>query len=267
MIKLTLYGLCCWRVVSFDWKRIIEEIDINMETSKEIKSLYRIGGVAAALQLVVILGYTVVGAILGPKPDSAEAYFAVYLESPAAAILRGDFLLLILIGLYLGTFPALYAALRRQSPVYVALATLFTVMAVVGTFATESTFSLLYLGRHFVTAGETQRMQLLAAAEAVIAVDMWNSSAAYMGGMLLQGAGVMISIIMLRSKDFSKVTAYTGLLGNGFDLIQHILHPFAPAIAAPIQMFMGIFYFVWFPMLARDFFKLAKESNDSTWKD
>jgi hypothetical protein len=232
---------------------------MNIETSKEIKGLYRIGGVAAALKLVAILGYAVVAAVLGPKPASVEAYFAIYLESPAAAVLRGDFLLLILIGLYLGTFPALYAALRRESPVYAALATLFTIIAVTGTFATESTFSLHHLGSQFVTASEAQRSQLIAAAEAVIAADMWNSSAGYMGGILLQGSGVMISVIMLRSKNFSKVTAYAGLLGNGFDLLQHIIHPFAPSIAAPIQMFMGIFYFVWFPMLARDFFRLAKE--------
>ncbi len=234
---------------------------MDLKTSREIKSLYRIGGTAALLQLAAILGYAVIAVVLGPKPAGAEAYFAVYLESPTAAALRGDLLLLILIGLYLGTFPALYAALRRQSPVYTALATLFTVMAVVGAFATESTFSLLHLGRQFVTAGEAQRSQLVAAAEAIIASDMWNSSAAYMGGILLQGSGVMISVIMLRSKDFNKVTAISGLLGNGLDLIQHILHPFAPSISAPIQMFMSIFYFVWFPMLAWDFFRSAKEQS------
>ena len=68
----------------------------------------------------------------------------------------------------------------------------------------------------------------------------------------------MISIIMLRSQDFSKVTAYAGIFGNGLDLIQHIIHPFAPEISATIQMVMGLGYFVWFPMLAWDFFKLAK---------
>jgi hypothetical protein len=231
---------------------------MNIETSKEIRGLYRIGGVAAALQLVTVLGYAVVAAVLGPKPVSAAAYFAVYLESPAAAVLRGDFLLLILIGLYLGTFPALYAALRRESPVYTALATLFTIMAVAGIFATESTFALHHLGSQFVTASEAQRSLLMAAAEAIIAADMWNSSAGYMGGILLQGSGVIISVIMLRSKGFSKVTAYAGLLGNGIDLIQHILHPFVTFNLEPIHTFMGIFYFVWYPMLARDFFRLAK---------
>ena len=230
-------------------------------SSNNLKGLYTIGGVSAILQLLSILTYSVLLGVLGPKPTSAAEYFAVYEGSPLGAFLRGDFLLLVLIGLYLGTFPALYMALRNLSPVYTALATLFTVMAVVGSFATESSFSLLHLGEQYVNAtSEAMRTQLLAAGEAVIASDMWNSSAAYMGGILLQGSGVMISVIMLRSKDFSKVTAYSGLLGNGFDLIQHILHIFLPSVSSFITVFMGVFYFVWFPMLARDLFRLAKEA-------
>jgi hypothetical protein len=99
---------------------------------------------------------------------------------------------------------------------------------------------------------------LLGAGEAVLASGMWNSSAAYISGILLQGAGVIISLVMLRSKDFHKVTAYAGLLGNGLDLIQHVLHPFAPSISETIQMVMGLFYIIWYPMLAWDFFKLAR---------
>lgn len=226
------------------------------------KSLYTIGGVAAILQLITILTYSVLIAVLGPKPTSAEEYFAIYQASPLEAVLRGDFLLLILIGLYLGIFPALYIALRRLSPVYTALATLFTIITVTLTFANESTFSLLHLGKQYVAvSNDALRIQLQAAGEAVIASDMWNSSGAYMGGILLQGSGVMISVIMLRSKDFSKITAYAGLLGNGFDLIQHIIHPFTPSISAFIMMFMGLFYFVWFPMLGRDFLRLSKEQS------
>ena len=228
-------------------------------STSNMKSLYTIGGVAAILQLITILTYSVLIGVLGPKPTSAEEYFAIYQASPLEAILRSDFLLLILIGLYLGTFPALYVALRRLSPVYTALATLFTIMTVALTFANESTFSLLHLGKQYVHASsDAMRIQLQAAGEAVIASDMWNSSAAYMGGILLQGSGVIISVIMLRSKEFSKVTAYSGLLGNAFDLVQHIIHPFTPSISSYIQMFMGLFYFVWFPMLARDFSRLAR---------
>lgn len=227
---------------------------------KEEKSLYTIGGIAAILQLVAILSYVVVTATLGPKPASAEEYFVIHQASGLASVLRGDLLLVILISLYLGTFPALYVALRGVSPVYAGLATVLTLIGVAGAFANESTFSLFHLGEKFIAATEEQRSQLIAAGEAVIASDMWNGTAAYMGGILLQGSGVMISLIMLRSRDFHKVTAWSGLLGNAFDLTQHIIHPFLPSAAVSIQMFMGLFYFVWFPMLAWDFFRLARRS-------
>ena len=237
----------------------IQQQTTELPNSKsDLKSLYTIGGVSAFLQLVVVLSYSVVIAMLGPKPTTAAEYFAIYQSSRLESVLRGDFLLLILIGLYLGTFPALYVALRRLSPIYTALATLFTIIAVTLTFANESTFSLFYLGDQYATATEVQRAQLLAAGEAVIASDMWNGTAAYMAGILLQGSGVMISVIMLRSRDLSKVTAYAGLLGNGLDLIQHVIHPFAPSISAIIIMVMGLFYFVWYPMLGRDLLRLGK---------
>ncbi len=231
--------------------------------------LYRIGGVAALLQLATILAMAVVMGVLGPKPTSAEGYFAIQQSSKLEAVLRGDILTLVLIGLYLGTFPALYAALRRASPVYMALAALFTFIVVTLAFAGEPTFSLLHLGEQYAVATtEAQRVQLLAAGEAVIASDMWNSTGAYMSGILLQGAGVMISVIMLRSRDFSRVTAYAGLVGNGLDLFQHVLHPFVPSIMDLVTPVMGIFYLVWFPLLARDLFRLARDrSKNGTQED
>jgi hypothetical protein len=118
------------------------------------------------------------------------------------------------------------------------------------------------LGSQYGAAtSEIVRTQLVAAGEAVTASDIWNSSAGYMTGLLLQGGGVIISLVMLRSKDFSKVTAFAGLLGNALDLVQHILHPFTPSLSATIQMVMGPFYFVWFPMLARDLFRLRRKQQ------
>jgi hypothetical protein len=117
--------------------------------------------------------------MLGPKPASAAEYFSVYQASPLAMVLRGDFLLLFLIGPYFGTFPALWWALRRVGPVAATFATLFTFVAVTICIASESTFAMLQLGGQYVAvASEAVRAQLLAAGEAVIASDMWHSSGA-----------------------------------------------------------------------------------------
>jgi hypothetical protein len=228
-----------------------------------LKKLYTIGGAAAFLQLAAIVAYSIALGILGPKPSSAEEYFVIQQSNALEVVLRGDFLLLILIGLYLGTFPAMYAALRHIDPVFTALATLFTIIGVIITFANESTFAMLHLGDLYAAAtSEAQRVQYLAAGEAVIASDMWNSSGAYISGILLQGAGVMISVIMLRSKDFSKITAITGLLGNAIDLTQHVIHPFAAPASEVLSMIMGPFYLVWFIMLGRDLLRLARKPEE-----
>jgi hypothetical protein len=233
------------------------------KTNFKPKTIYLIGGISALIQLAAILGLIAIMAALGPRPTSAAEFFAIQQTNPLAVLLRGDFVLMFfLLGAYLGTFPALWWNLRHVSPIAATFATLFTGIGVILSFSGESTFALLHLGDLYHAAtSEAQRAQFLAAGEAVLAAGWWYSSGSYMTGILLQGGGVIISLVMLRSRDFSKVTAISGLLGNAFDLIQHSLHPFAPSLAAPIQMFMGIFYFVWFPMLARDFFKLAKGSS------
>ena len=223
--------------------------------------LYKISSVAALLQLAVIVVYFFVIAILGGTPTRVEEYLTLLQNTPLVGILRGDLFNLLIVALYLGLTPGLYLALRRVHPVGAAFSSLLILIAVILCFGSNSDFSMLHLsGRYTSAATEAQRSQIVAAGEAILATNMWNSSGAYVSGLFLQGAGVLISITMLRSKDFSKVTAIAGLLGNGLDLVQHILHPFQPSIFALVLRAAGPFYLIWFPMLARDFLQLVKST-------
>jgi hypothetical protein len=126
--------------------------------SNDWKNLYIIGGIAALVQLAAILIYTVAMVVLGPKPTSVEEYFMLQHSNRMASVLRGDFLLLFLLAPYFGTFPALWMALRRTSPIAATFATLFTFVAVTICFAFESTFALQYLGNKYALAtSEAQR--------------------------------------------------------------------------------------------------------------
>jgi hypothetical protein len=80
-----------------------------------LKKLYTIGGFAALSQLAAILIYTVAMMVLGPKPTSVEEYFMLQQSSRLASVLRGDFLLLLLLAPYFGTFPALWVATRQSN--------------------------------------------------------------------------------------------------------------------------------------------------------
>ncbi len=224
--------------------------------------LYRLGGTAALLQLAAVLVTIVASASLGARPETVQDAFAAYQASKLAGMLRDDFTSLAMIALYLGTFPALYVALRQVNATWTALATLFVFVGVATCFSVHSGFSLMALSDRYAAAtSEAQRSQLLAAGEAILASDLWHSSGGYMAGILLQGAGVLISLVMLRSREFSKLTAYSGLLANAVDLAQHLLHPFTPSISATLMMVMGPFYLLWFPMLARDLFRLGRGAS------
>jgi hypothetical protein len=225
------------------------------------KGLYTAGGAAALMQLVCTLAIIIIAFTLGPKPGTADEYFTILQNDRFAGLLRDDFSSLIIIALNLATFPALYAALRRVNGAYAALATALVFVGVTSSFATHSGFSMLHLSDQYAAAAtDAQRSQLLAAGEAIIASDMWNSSGGFLAGILLQGGSVLISVVMLRSKDFSKVTAYAGMLANGFDLAQHMITPFAPSIGTIILMVASPFYLVWFPSLGRDLYKLGRRT-------
>lgn len=222
---------------------------------------YRIGGIAAWAQLIITLILIGVTFVVGGKPANAAEYFAAYGDSKLIGLLRDDFSSVIIISLYLFTAPALYLALRRTAPVLAAYATLFTLIAITVTYATHSGFSLMHLSDAYAQAMDaTQQSELLAAAEAVIASDIWNSTGGYAGGILLQGAGVLLALAMLRGDDFGRLTAYAGLLANGIDLLQHLLHPFTPGLSEIILWVAGPAYFLWFPLLGRDLLRLSRRA-------
>jgi len=235
-------------------------VRIDLE-KQNLKTLYTIGACATLLQLFVIILYMLVMAVFGPRITSAETFFLIQKTESFAVLFRGDLLLLVLVGLYLGNFPALLVSLWQTKPLTTLFAFLFTIIAVSLSFAGESSFALFHLGKLYAVAvSDLERSQLVAAGEAILANGWWSSSSSYITGILLQGSGVMISIVMLKSVEFSKITAITGIAGNSFDLLQHLLAPFTTGISEYLSFAM-ILYLVWYPMLARDLFRLAKNQG------
>lgn len=80
--------------------------------------------------------------------------------------------------------------------------------------------SMLPLGDRYAAATTVEaRAQLLAAGETILATDMWHSTGAFVGGLLFQGAAVLVSVVMRRTRVFSRTTAWVGILTHGLDLV------------------------------------------------
>lgn len=235
------------------------ELHVNRAVS------YRAGAWAVVLQLVGLATMMLAAALWGGMLGSATDYFNAYARSPVRLLVQSNlWSTLFLIVPYWVSCVALYLALRHRSQMLVTYATAACVVAVILAIGSDPTVALVRLATRFAASSDAaERNALLAAAETVIANDGWHGTAGYMTGVLLQGAGVVYGLLMYRSADFARVTAISGVTANGLDLVQHLLHPFLPAVSIAIVPVMGLGYLVWFPALARDLFALGRHSETS----
>jgi hypothetical protein len=223
------------------------------------------GGIAAFLQLVCVILTMLVVFTTGGEPTSAVEYFSLLGNNRLIGLVRSDIPSIATIALYTLTLFGLYAALRHQHPGGMALTTALGFAGVILWLGSHSLLSMLSLSDQYAAAiNETQRSQLLAAGEAVIASDMWHSTGSFISGIFLQGSTTLISILMLKSNVFSRGTAWVGILAHGIDLVHVILMVFIPALGAILMAVAGPLYPFWFFMVGRRLIQLAgSPQNDN----
>jgi len=194
------------------------------------KSLYRIGGGAILIavvffrrnygvELVTFKGFGIWSGVPTAIPRSAVDWFSLLQSHWFVGLnLLGlrDLVNYCMVGLL---FLALGAALwnTNKSAVVVALASALVGIAVY--LATNQAFSMLALSRQYAAAtGEAQRVTIEAAGEALLAIHNPGLPFAglgfYVSLLLVTAAGLIISVVMLRSSGFGRVTAWAGILAN-----------------------------------------------------
>jgi hypothetical protein len=228
-------------------------------------SLYKIGGWVALIFIVYSLVTMILLIVIGGQPDSASEAFKMLQENKIIGLLRLDLLTLLIVPFYYVIFLSIYVALKKTDMVIATLGTLIAFAGVTLFLATPSVFSWLALNGKFTAATtDVQRQHLLAAGEAILASDMWHSSGAIIGGLLMLIGALIVSVVMLKSDNFGKGTAYVGIVAHGLDLLRSMVGFFAPQFGVILMAIAGPLYLVWFPLLARDFFKLSRSDSSES---
>ena len=214
------------------------------------------------LQLISVIGGAIIIGIMGGQPQTALEYFEVMQESKLAGLLYDDFFSILLVALYLLTFTGIFFVVARRNFAIAFFSTLLTYTAVILTVSAHSGFTLIHLSdQYWATSDEIMRSQLITAGETAISQNIWNSTSGFFSGFFLQGAGVMISIAMLKHSSFTKVTAISGIIANGMDLFQHLMHHARFDVPDAILYIAGPIYIVWFISMAIDLARERKRYN------
>jgi len=228
------------------------------------KPIYKLGGISALVFVPYSLVTIIVFMFLSQMPETALEAFNALQENRFLGLLRMDALTLIIVPLYYVIYLCIFNGIKKTNHGFASLGTLLAFAGITLFLATPTAFSLVPLSEKYAAASEpAQRAQFLAG-EALMAADMWHSSGAMLGGFLMLIAALIVSIIMLKSENFSRATAIVGVVTYGFDLANKLVSIFDPQIGILFMMVSGPLYLVWFPLLARDFFRLAQKNSISS---
>jgi fumarate reductase subunit D len=181
-------------------------------------NLFRVGGAAAllcAVMYIITLVVYVPANLAAPPPETVLEWFTVFQDSPVTGLFYlglGDVIIMFLWG---PMALALYAVLKKSNRTWSLIATAFVFVGMAVFITTNTAFSMFSLSQEYATAvTEAEKFIFLAAGQAMLAVTR-GTGHLYSGMQLVWLAGLILSVIMLRSKAFSKATAWVGILGLG----------------------------------------------------
>ena len=219
------------------------------------KSLYKAGGAGAlivgTLLLIEMIAYITTSA---PSLADTAGWFSLFHNNRFIGLLDFGILELYALVLFVPMFLALYVVLRRASESYMAIAAILAFVGIAVNFATSKLFSLLTLSDLYAAATNVaMKSQFLATGQAILAVGaLGGIGGSVEGGIPLAVAGLIISVIMLRSNILGKAVGYLGILANGIGLVMYFNAALAPAMSG--SPFFGAFFLfsiIWFFLTGR----------------
>jgi hypothetical protein len=197
------------------------------------------------------------GIISMEPPVSASDWFTLLQDNPFLGLLLLDLFDLVnylLVGL---AFLALYGALRRANKGAMTVATASALVGVAIYLASNQAFAMLALSDRYAAAStEATRAMFLAAGEALLVIH--NPGGIQLGLLLVALAGLVASVVMLRSRVFGKATATVGVVANSLVLTYFVALPVVPAIAFLFPAASAPFRLLWYILIARRLFQLGR---------
>ena len=226
------------------------------------KGLYKLGGITALIVLVgplaeVLIGFLPGVARLTQRTVTVIDWFTLFQTHWFLGLRNLGLLNIIGAALLAPTFLAIYSALRRDSEAYGAFGTILFFVGMAVYIASNRAFAMLSLSGQYASATtDAQRSLLIAAGQAMLAEGQTRA-----GIPLIEFASLVISVVMLRGKVFSKATAYAGILGNVLLMVFEAILAFVPAflnVGLVIAGGGGLAIMIWYLLVGRRLLQLGR---------
>jgi hypothetical protein len=237
---------------------------VNMDAG--MTRLYKLGSLAALLIVFTALLEIILTFLPGgyASADTVTDWFTLFQNNWFLGLRNLGLLNIVMTLLGIPLFFALYTVLRKVDQQFAALAFIISLVGVAVFYATNRAFPMFALSHQYAAATtEAQKAALLAAGQAMLSVGESHTPGTFIGFFFSEVAGILISVVMLKSKVFNKATAYFGILGFGMLLIFDICSSFVPALSDIVLIFAmvgGLLSMAWYILIALKLFNLTNEA-------
>ena len=233
--------------------------------------IYKLGGMAAIGAVLVGVLEILITFLPGGNTvqETVQDWFMLFQQNWFMGLRDLGLLNIMLDALALLIFFALYFA-HRESPYqpYAALAGVVSFLGIGVFLATNRAFPMLALSWQYAAATtDAQRAVIEAAGQSMLSVGQSHTPGTFLGFFLTEAAGVMMSVVMLRAKIFSKASAYTGIIGFALLAAFEILSSFVAGLSAVMMGFAmvgGLLSMAWYILVALRLFQLGRTVSHAT---
>jgi hypothetical protein len=238
------------------------------KSEKQWKSIYTLGGIAAILALTGISLDVAIGNINGGNlsalPQTAIDRFAQFHDNKFQGLYNLDLLNIIVQMIIIPTYIALFAVHRNVNKAYGLLALIVFLFGSVIMVANNTALAMLELSnKFFSTTIESQKSLYAAVGESMLAQGAHGSPAIFLGFFIPNIANLIMSIVMLKGKVFSKINSWIGIIGSILMLLYVILVNFGTSVENMATLFAmpgGLLLMAWMIMFTIRLFKLGRVS-------
>ena len=225
------------------------------------KGLFRVGG-AAALVVAFLTVTEVIVFTFYPQPSTVSGWFELFQASPIVGLIDFWGLEMPVYAMFILVFLAVYALLKRVARGSMAIALTLALLGIAIFFATNNPFSMFSLSSKYAAATtDVQRSTLLSAGEAILA----NTNQRAVGGFniglfLVSAAGLLVSLVMLQTSTFSRLTAYVGILAYGLSLGDYLRQALTSSVVIALLVILpgALLLVVWFSLVGRRLLQLGR---------
>ena len=228
-------------------------------TNLHWKDLYRIAGIAAIIsEVIIFLG--IVTYIIWPYTPGVETTenILLFLQSDRlGGLMSLDFFLFVGNLFSITLFLAFYVSLKQVNESYALIALALGLIAVPLLIPSRPIIELFALSKLYSSATtEAAKSQYLAAGEALLA--LFSGTNWFMNTLLGAISLLISSLLMLRSSVYSRTIAYVGIFTNA------VVCGFFIPVVGTILLFLSLpGYMIWYFLLARRFFQMARSHYNS----